>query len=54
MFLNVKQVKSFIKEQGKQCSKEYIEQLNAIVRARIEKSIANARQFKRMKGSELI
>jgi hypothetical protein len=54
MLLNCKAVKQLIKEYEKQCSKEYLERLNQIVREKVEKSILNARQFKRMKASELI
>jgi hypothetical protein len=54
MLINCKAVKQLIKDSNKQCSKDYLERLNRIVQERIEKSISNARQFKRMKASELL
>lgn len=54
MLLNVKAVKGMAKSYGKQVSREYIEQLEFIVRERINKSIRNGRNFKRLKASELI
>jgi len=54
MLINVKRVKQVIKEYNKQCSREFIERLDFIVRVRIEKAIVNSKKFKRLKASELI
>lgn len=55
MLLNVKRVKAVIKEYDKQCSREFIERLDAIVRDRIYKAIkALPSGAKRLKASELL
>lgn len=55
MLLNVKRVKAVIKEYDKQCSKEFIERLDAIIRERIYKAIrALPASAKRLKASELL
>ena len=52
--INVKKVKALIAEYQKQCSHEFIEQLDYVVRTRVIKAIQNAKQFKRLKASELL
>ena len=55
MLLNVKRVKAIIKEHKKQCSREFLERLDYIVRERIYKAINNLpRSAKRLKASELL
>lgn len=55
MLLNVKRVKSIIKEYDKQVSREFIDRLDAIVRERIYKAIrALPSGAKRLKASELL
>jgi len=54
MLINVKAVKMLIKTYNKQVSREYLEQLNYIVRNKVIKSITNAKHFKRLKTSELL
>lgn len=53
MLINVKRVKQVIKEYDKQCSREFIEQLDYVVRQRISKAIINSKGFRRLKASEL-
>lgn len=54
MLVNVKRVKLLVKEYDKQISREYIDQLEYIVRDKVVKSIKNAKSFKRLKASELL
>jgi len=55
MLLNVKRVKAVIKEYDKQCSREFIERLDAIIRERIYKAIKSLpSSAKRLKASELL
>ena len=52
--LNRKRTNQIIKEYGKQCSKEFLDQLEYKVRGMIQKAVINARHFKRLKSSELL
>lgn len=54
MVINVKRVKAIIKEYGKQCTREFIDQLDFVVRDKIRKAVVNARHFKKLKASELL
>lgn len=54
MIINKRKVKQIIKDSGKQCGKEYLERLEYKVREMIDRSITNARHFKRLTQSELL
>ena len=54
MIINKKKVKQILKESGKQCSKEYLERLDYKVNDLIQRSIINAKHFKRLKEGELM
>lgn len=53
--LNRKRVKQIIKEHGKQCSQEFLDGLDHIVRENIYKAIRQLpKHMKRLKASELL
>lgn len=52
--INKKKVKDMVKEQGKQITSEFMDQLDYKVRQLILRAIANARHFKRLKATELM
>jgi hypothetical protein len=53
MFINVKQIKLYIKEQDKQISKKGLEALNAKVELILVSAIRNTRNFKRVTDTEI-
>jgi len=53
MFINVKQIKLYIKEQNKQISKNGLEALNAKVETILLSAIRNTRHFKRVTDTEI-
>lgn len=53
-FICKKTVRNYVKEQGKQASKEFLEALNFKVQRIIMGAIANSKSFKRLKGGELL
>lgn len=53
MFINVKAVKTFLKEYDKQISQEAIEALNVKVMHILDGAIINTRHFKRITETEI-
>jgi histone H3/H4 len=53
MFLNVKAVKTYVKDNNKQISKNAIEALNAKIEQILLKAIKNTGHFTRITGTEI-